>query len=132
MSHVDYEVNYPTKFPMDAITDAARIVKNGLIAEEKACFKKDVWIVDGYVSLQVFGEPTDHPLIGSVATTGFAEIQTEAEFCNAVDDLVKSQTPAVVADGEGVQPVGAAAINPLQLLAIAKFLHDLWKQFKDK
>lgn len=122
MPHVDYEVDYPKNFPLAALSDAGRIIRGGLIREEKACFKKDVWIVDGYVSLQVLGEPTDHPLIGAVPGDAVT-IETEAECCDAIDAVVASQSGA---DGT------VKAINPLTLLAIAQMLLKLWQEHKDK
>lgn len=124
MAHVDYEVNYPTKFPLDVLSDTGRIVRNGLIVEEKACFKKNLWILDGFASLQFFGEPEDHPVIGASPVGALPAILGETDCCDKID--------AMVAANSGPDDGTVKAFNPAMFLAILQMLMKLWDANKDK
>lgn len=58
-------VPYPAELPLEAIKEVVRIVQGGTVAQEKAAFGKNVWIVQGYAQSRVLGDPDQLTLMAS-------------------------------------------------------------------
>ena len=118
---VAYQSRYAEQFPIEPLSDAARIIRAGTLSSERAAFVGDVWEVEGYGLYQAFGHPGEPKMMGSSADVfGHApEITDEEDCCKKIDEVLAQQSSP-----------GAKAVDPATILMIVKFLWDLFKKKK--
>lgn len=57
---------YPKDVPVSEIGEIVDIFRKGKVVKDKASFAHKAWVVQGYIQLKVFGDPSDLSGIKSV------------------------------------------------------------------
>lgn len=123
----ELEVQYPTKPPVQAVTEIVRIVRGKTFAAEKQLLALAIYNVQGFIQNKVIGAPSEVPDVAfALPPDDEAQEYTEETGLDALQRFVPvNESPEVAEQIKALPPfVGPLLVNFLIKLLMQYVLKD--------